>query len=88
MQNWRFSDGVLVSAVGIRAVPVDARTMVLDTQGSVHEQNDVHFDRENNGFRLGVFNCNGHHAIAGHIELFHDQVNEYVVVIKLQTVWR
>lgn len=55
---------------------VDDRTMVFDTQSTVHEQNDIRFNRENNGFRLGVFNCNGHHAVTGNIELFDYQVSK------------
>lgn len=76
MQNRRFSYGVFIPTVGVCAMPVDDRTMVFDTQGAVHEQNDVYIDCENNGVRLGVLDRNGHHAVAGHIELFHHQVRK------------
>jgi len=75
VQNRRFPDSFLVSTISFRIMLVNDWKVVLNTQGTVHKQNDVRFNRENNGLWLGVFNCDGHHAVTGHIELFHHQVN-------------
>lgn len=55
-------------------MPVNDRTMVFYTKSIIHKQNDVRFNCENNGFWLGVFDCNGYIAVTRSIKLFYYQV--------------
>lgn len=89
MQNCRLFDCFFVSAIRFRVMSVNDRTMVFNTKSAIHKQNDVRFNCENNGFWLGVFDCNGHHAVTGSIKLFYYQVkiNECRIKIVIHKNW-